>query len=375
MQRFAGQTQRERGQECRESGRFHHADTGRVRHHDIARRHRIDQPRDPDLGMRIERQRIEQAGIESPPQPVDALHARDRADIDLIVAHREVRALDQQEPQIARQMRLFGIAGVEPSRCQQPDARFGPPARRRKAIAHPREKRRMPLDIQPRLQSAQCPRHRQPVFQRIACPRRRAQMIGEHAPAPFRTATQIGGEEMQMLAPRRLHPHHRAHEERAARDQRRRYLTARNQSTGAVDIGDHAFHQLGTLGDTAFDPCPFVPVDQQRNRRQRPGALVAFAGDAKAGADILGLSLCAFGHQPDRLARDAGRFLERHAPCLARIAGGTAQHVGRDRLAAIFVDPAIGDHARVEQVGGRGGEHGAGHRADATTKDAAAQHA
>jgi hypothetical protein len=325
--------------------------------------------------MRIERQRIEQARVEPPPQRIDPLHPRDRPHINLIVAHREVGAFDQQKPQIACEMRLFGIAGVEPARRQQPDARFGAPARRRQPVAHPREERCVAFDVQPRLQSAQCPRHRQPVFERIARPRRRAQMVGQHAPAAFRTATQIGGEEMQMLAARRLHPHHRAHEERAARDQRRRKLTPRDQSAGAVDVGDHAFHQLGTLGDAAFDPCPFVPVDQQRDRRQRPGALVAFAGDTKAGADILGLALRAFGHQPDRLARDAGRFLERHAPSLARIAGRTAQHVGRDRLAAIFVDPAIGDHARVEQVGGRGGEHGAGHRADATTKDAAAQHA
>ncbi len=125
MQALAQQPRRELRQEGAERRRLQHARARRVRQHDIARGIGVDEPGDADLRMRIERQRIEHARIDPAPQRVDALEARDGADVELVFQRGEVGALDQQQAEIAREMRLFGIAGVVPPRRQQADAWVG----------------------------------------------------------------------------------------------------------------------------------------------------------------------------------------------------------------------------------------------------------
>ncbi|MCY1176083.1 hypothetical protein D9M73_163440 [compost metagenome] len=218
----AKQPRRQARQERAERRRFEHPRARHIGDDDIARRRRIDQPGDANARMRIERQRIEQTRVDAVPQCIDALQPANRADIEFVLQRSEIRALDQQEAEIARQMRLLGIARAITPRCQQPDARFRAAARRRQPIAKRREEGRMALHVQPRLQAAQRPRDRQPVLQRIARACGAAQMIGQHAPFAGRPAPEIDRDELQMMPARRHQARHRSQEEGRSPDQRRR---------------------------------------------------------------------------------------------------------------------------------------------------------
>ena len=213
----------------------------------------------------------------------------------------------------------------------------------------------MPLDIQPRLQPAERPADREPVFERIARPRRRAEVIGEDTPFAGRPAPEIERDEMEVPAPGRIEPDHRAQEIGAAGDERGGDQAAFDQSTLAVKIGDHRFHQFGALDHTAGDRIPFRRFDEQRNGGDGPGPFVCLADDPKARADIGGVALDAFARMSEVVARDAGQFLEHRAP-----GGIVVEDIAADRLInraarAILGYPAPGMGRGIEQRGGSTG--------------------
>ena len=348
LQRLAGQQLGKLREEGGKGGRLEQARAGRIGDHDIARGHRVDQPGHADGRMAIERQRIEQPRIEPAPQRIDALQPGDGADIEPVVEHREIAALDQQPAEIAGEMRLLGIARVEPAGGEQRDARLGAPAAHGQPVAKGGEEGRVPGDVQPELEPVQHLRHRQPVLERIAGAGRRAQMVGEHAPCAVRAATQVDRHCLEVAAARRHETRERAQEERAAGDERGGHMPVGDQPGLAIEIGEHALHHFGALDDARGDAPPFGLGDQQRDGRERPGALLTFAGDAEAGADVLGMAARPLARAFQIVAREPGQLLERGAPG-GIVAGMGAEHVVRRARGAIVRDPSIGDPSRVEQ--------------------------
>jgi hypothetical protein len=303
--------------------------------------------------MRVERQRIEQPRVEPPPQRIDPLEPADRADIHLVLERGEIGTLDQQQPQIPREMRLLGIARVEPAGRQQPDPRVGPLAHRRDPGAEGCKERRMSLDVQPILQPAERAADRDAVLQRIAGAGGCAEVIGEHAPLAGRPPTEIDRDEIEVPAAGRVEPDHRPQEERTAGDERGGDMAVGDQLARAVEVGDHRLHQRRALDHAALDPRPFAGFDQQRDGGDGPGALIGLVGDAEACTDVDRMPLDAFADVAEVVRGDHREFGEHCRPggVGATVFSG-AQHVGAGGARAIVGDPALGMDHRVEK--GRG---------------------
>ena len=82
----------------------------------------------------------------------------------------------------------------------------------------------------------------------------------------------------------------------------------------AVQVGEDRLEQSRALRRARRDPVPFVLGDQQRDGRDRPGPLVAVAGDAETGADILGVALDALAGMAEIFAGGDRELLERRGP-------------------------------------------------------------
>ena len=89
-------------------------------------------------GGGVQLQRIAPVGVDAPPQHVGALQAGDGAHIELAVVGHEVFALDQQQPEIAGEIDLFGVGFAERAGRQQADARIDA----LRALARPARKSR-----------------------------------------------------------------------------------------------------------------------------------------------------------------------------------------------------------------------------------------
>ena len=175
-------------------------------------------------------------------------------------------------------------------------------------------------------------------------------MVREHAPLAIGSATEIEGDEMQLATPGRRDRGHWAEIERAAGDEGCGDHAAFDELTVAVDVLDDLFHQRRALDHAAFDACPFFGGDQQRDRAERPGALVRLADDAKSRPDVDRGALDAIARVAEIVAR-GGEFLEHFDP------GGVArrrQHVAPEVARAIIVDPPPGVGGGIEQGCGAG---------------------
>ena len=102
FQLFAEQTRRQVGQEAEQCARLQHAGARHVGDHDAGLAHNVDQAGNAEMRGSVEFERIKEIGIDPPQQHVEALQARDGANMDAVAADGEVVAFDQHEAEIAR---------------------------------------------------------------------------------------------------------------------------------------------------------------------------------------------------------------------------------------------------------------------------------
>ena len=110
---------------------------------------------------------------------------------------------------------------------------------------------------------------------------------------------------------------------------------------------ENGFEKIGALDDPGGDAVPLGLLDQQRNRRERPGALFTFIDDAEAGADIVGMALRTLAGVAEFFAGNPGKFLEQSSP--GRVAPAGTEHVALRDMRAIVDDPPVRDGGGVEQ--------------------------
>ena len=193
--------------------------------------------------------------------------------MDLVVAHGEVGALDEEQAEIARQVGMLEIGLAERARREQADARVGALGKRGKAGAERLEEGRQALDVHAPVEFGEGARQCVPVFERIAGPGRRLRAVAEHPPAAVGPAADVGGIELEVAAARRLDAVKRAEELAAAGDHRRRQRAFGDQAAGPVDVGKHGLQKLGALRDAGSDLLPLALGDDEGDVRERPFAL------------------------------------------------------------------------------------------------------
>jgi hypothetical protein len=124
FQILAEKTAAQARQESEQCARFHHSRAGHVGDRNAAFSDNIDQTRNAKHRARIEFQRIEEIGVHTSQQHIEALQARDGADMKPVIAHREIVAFDQQKAEIARQRRVFEIGVARAAGRQQANSRL-----------------------------------------------------------------------------------------------------------------------------------------------------------------------------------------------------------------------------------------------------------
>ena len=108
---------RQRRQERQHRARLDQAGAERIDDDDLAVAHGLQQARRAEARGGIEFERIGEVGVDPPQQHLGALQAGNGADEDAVVAHAQVFALDQQEPEIAREIGVLEIGLVHRSRA------------------------------------------------------------------------------------------------------------------------------------------------------------------------------------------------------------------------------------------------------------------
>ncbi len=291
--------------EAHHRGGFEHARAERIGERHPALADGLDEAGDAKARLPVEFERIGEIAVDAPPDHIGALQPGDGAHMHLALAHGEIAALDQNEAEIAGEIGLFEIGFVERAGRPQADARIGAIGERGEAGAERLEEGRQPLDVHVAVKRRERAGQHQPVGQRIAGAGGRLGAIAEHPPPPVGTAAEIGGEEMQEFAARRRHAMQGMQKIGRARDGGGRQIAGGDQRAGAVDVGEDALHQLGALLDPLRDLAPLIGLDEERQVRQRPGALarvaIAAVGDAgladmavgggEAAADVFGAEI------------------------------------------------------------------------------------
>jgi hypothetical protein len=124
-QLFAQQAPRQRGQKAQQCGGFQEARAGRVGHQHVAGAHRLQQAGHAQARVGAQLQRVEEFVVQPLEQAVHRLQALQRLEVQALVAHRQVAALDQGQAQVARQVGVLEIGFVVGAGRQQHDVRIG----------------------------------------------------------------------------------------------------------------------------------------------------------------------------------------------------------------------------------------------------------
>ena len=179
----------ERRQEAEQRARFEHA---RARHvgDRPRRRARIasSRPGTPRREAAVQLQRVDEVGVDPPPDHVGALQAGDGAHID---ARRRAPRGRRPRPAGSRDSGRDGLLEIglaERARRQQADARLARARPRRPGRRGSRWKKGASrCDVHARCsRSGKARRQHQPVLQRVARARRRLRAVVQHPPAPVR---------------------------------------------------------------------------------------------------------------------------------------------------------------------------------------------
>ncbi len=150
--------------------RFQERGPDRVGHQHLTGPHRLQQPRHAQRGVGPKLQRIAPRVVQPAQHAVHALQSVQRTQIQALVAHRQVVALDQWNSQVASQIGLLEVGLVVGARSQQHGARRLVRLARRQPVQcleQAPEARCQPLHVHRSEAVGEQSRHQDPVLQRI----------------------------------------------------------------------------------------------------------------------------------------------------------------------------------------------------------------
>ena len=329
---------RGRGQELRERGRLEHGHAERVRHEHVARAPGLHQAGHAERRVRAQLERIAEVVVQPPQDGVDALEAGQRLEIDAVLAHGEVAALDEGEAEVAGQVRVLEVRLVVRARRQQHDVGRLAVARRPLAerLLKRQEELGEPLHAELAEGVGEEPRDGEAVLERIARARRRLGARAGHPPSAVGPARQVEGDLMQVDPARRRDAVTGAQEAGMPVDQRRRDEPFFEQALRAIEIGGQRVQQARPLAQAPGNRLPLRGGHDVRQHVERPRP----RGPAGVGVDVVGDAVLV------KLARGRGLHGAERVRAEPRRVAGEAPPVRPHRAGAV--------HQLVEMAGGRG---------------------
>ena len=227
--------------EGKQGARFENAGAERVDDRHRLRPQRLDQARRADMGLLVELQRIGIGRIEAAPEHADRPQARNGAHHQLVVDDCDILAFEQHEAEIAGDIGVFVIGFVSRSRRQDGDASLTAALATEQGIAECAEEGREAMDLRFCVDIGKGAGGGDAGFERKAGARWRLRAVGQHPPIAIGAASDLEGQEMQIMAVRRFDADERSQEFRIGRDQGRRQQSFADQTAVAIDVGDDRF--------------------------------------------------------------------------------------------------------------------------------------
>ncbi|MCY1346301.1 hypothetical protein D9M69_323840 [compost metagenome] len=194
-------------QEAEQPGRLQHAAAQRVGHQHAAAPHRGEQARHAEGGVGAQLQRVAEIVVEAAQHRVHALQAAEGLQVQGIVAHRQVVALDQREAELTGEIQVLEVGFVEAPGGQQHHQRRVAVAGRLAAegLLQGAEVAGQVLHAQVAVQLGEGARDDLPVLQRVAGAGRRLGAVGEHLPAAVDVTGEVHRVAVQEHPADRLH--------------------------------------------------------------------------------------------------------------------------------------------------------------------------
>ena len=276
-QLFVQQSAAQGGQKRYQRSAFQPAAAQRVDDADVAGPHRLHQTCAAEQRRLIQFERIAERIVQPPQDDVNRLQAGQRFEIDALVAHRQVAALDQGVAEVARQIGVLEVGFVIRSGGQQHDARVVAVARCHVVQRLPQggKVRRQPLHLAVAQHLGQDARQHLAILQRIAGPGRALGAVGQHPPTTVRRARQVGGVDVQVAVVGHRQAVARPQKAGVREHQFRRQQPFGEQALRAVYVRQHGVQQPRPLRQGGFQSRPFRRPDNPRHRVQFPRAFHA----------------------------------------------------------------------------------------------------
>ncbi len=257
-------------QEAQERVALDEARAERVADHDLARARGLQEARHADHRVRAQLERIAELGADPAHDEIDRLEALDGLQIHAVVADREVRALDDAEAEIAREVRVLEVILRFLPRRQEHRERRIAVAEAQEALRERAEKAREPAHVALREHLGQGLRRHDAILERVARARRRLRAVAEHPPAPVRRAREVERDEVQVQVVAHADARARPQELRIAEHEPRRQHLVLEHALLAVEIDEQRIQEARALDHADLDRGPFVGIHQQREQVEMP---------------------------------------------------------------------------------------------------------
>ena len=265
-------------QEAQESVALDEPRAERVADRDLARASGLQEPGHADERVRAQLERIAELGADPAHDQVDGLQALDGLQIHAVVADREVRALDDAEPEIAREVRVLEIVLRRLARRQEHGERRVAVREAQEPLRERAEEAREPAHVALREHLGQALRRHDAILERVARARRRLRAVAEHPPASVRRAREIERDEVQVQVVAHADARARPQELRIAEHEPGRQHLVLQHALLAVEIDEQLVQQPCALDHAELDRGPLVGIDEQREQIEPPRpAAVAIA--------------------------------------------------------------------------------------------------
>ena len=212
FQFLAKHDRRQRRQERQHGARFDQPGAERVDDDNLAVAYRLDEAGHAEAGGGVELQRIGEIGVDAPQQHFSAAQTGDRSDKHAVVAHDQILAFDQQESEIAREIRVLEIGLVHWPGREQANPCVLLTIEREQLSLKRLIKRRDAFDPRGAVDVGNSPRQGKAILDRETGTGRRLGTIGKNPPAAVGATPDVDRIKAQVRAAGRRHADERPQE-------------------------------------------------------------------------------------------------------------------------------------------------------------------
>ena len=265
-------------QEAQQRVALHEAAAERIGDRDPARARGLQKPGDADHRVGAQLERIAHLRADAAHDQVDGLQALDRLQVDAVVTHGEIGALDDAEPEIARKVSVLEVVLLRGPGRQIHRERLIAARQAQEVLGKRTEEAREPAHVALREQLRKALRRHDAVLERVSRSGGRLGTVAQDPPAAVGRAREVERDEVQVQVVADRNARARTQELRIAEDQAGRQDFALQHALLAVQIDEQIVQQPRALDHGAFDRAPFGRVEQHREQVEAPRpAPIAFA--------------------------------------------------------------------------------------------------